>query len=414
MSDCAVVRFEGVGQPLVLAEGGELVPLIDRVLAAWPHQTRTADAATLGGRAEKLTLVREHGLYLLDSPWLESPIRHRDPVHTVCGLVVHLVHAFVASNPTALCLHSAAACLGGRLVVFPNVYRGGKSLLVAHLALLGVRSFGDDVIPVRGRFDSGFALGIAPRLRLPLPDCVTPDFAEFIAAHAGPGTGRYQYLDLDLEALAGHGESAPIGAFVVLDHRQGRAAALEPLAAGEMLRRVIARNFARAQPARRILQRLERLVRSRPCYRLGYDDPATAARLLAVRFGSWPEDRPRPPQTGKAAPAAVRPRRAAAGALKRAPQVIERRVGDDLFLVNVDTDSIFHLNELADALWGLAKAGTEEAEMIALVQAAFPDVPGERIATDVGRLLKSLVGKGLIARGGRERSGAIRDRAAQS
>ena len=88
----------------------------------------------MGGRGHKLVLRRQSGLYLLSAPWLEKPIRHRDPVHTVCDLVVHLIHGFIASNPSVLCLHSAAALMGGRLVVFPNVYRGGKSLLSAHLA----------------------------------------------------------------------------------------------------------------------------------------------------------------------------------------------------------------------------------------------------------------------------------------
>jgi hypothetical protein len=398
-----LIRFEGVRQPLLLADCPDLLPVIDRVLAAWPHEIARGGAARLAPQAHRITLAWEAGLYRLGSPWLDAPIRHRDPVNAVCDLVVHLVHGFVAAHPTALCLHSAAARLGRRLIVFPNVYRGGKSLLCAHLAGLGAEVFADDVIPVRGRANHGFALGLAPRLRLPLPDIVMPEFEDFVAARAGAASDRYQYLDLGPGLLAPFGASAEIAALVLLDREAGREAALEPLPRGEALRRVIARNFARRQPARRILERLERIVMGTPCYRLAYADPATAARLISARFADRPDDGAK---GGRGAPAKTRRRRESAPAARGdaggpfgpSPGVSQRRIEGELFLVNAETDSIYHLNALAGALWRLAGEGAGEADMIDLIAAAFPGEPRRRIAGDVGGLIRGLIRRGMLAR----------------
>ena len=404
MSDDVLIRFERVRQPVVLVDCAPVLPIIDRVLAAWPHDVEPGGLARLAPQAHRITLARAGRIYLLDSPWLDRLIRHHDPLNAVCDLVVHLIHGFVATNPTALCLHSAAACIGGRLIVFPNVYRGGKSLLSAHLAALGAEIFADDVIPVRGRANHGFALGLAPRLRLPFPDVVGPQFESFVARHAGPASDRYRYLDLGPGRQAPFGATAPIGAFVLLDRQEDKAAALEPLSRGETLRRVIARNFARRQPARRILDRLERMVGRTPCYRLAYGDPAMAARLLTARFAEWDGTKPKTRRPANAVSGS-----AAAGSgpsgdwgrgggWRRGSAVTERRVDNEVFLINGKTDSIYHLNALADGLWRLAGEGAGEAEMVDLLSRAFPSVAKNRIAGDVRALIESLRKRGLLAR----------------
>ncbi len=404
MPDDILIRFERVRQPVVLADCAPVLPIIDRVLAAWPHVAEPGGLAGLAPQTHRITIARAGRIFLLDSPWLDRLIRHRDPLNAVCDLVVHLVHGFVATNPSALCLHSAAACVGGRLLVFPNVYRGGKSLLSAHLAALGAEIFADDVIPVRGRANHGFALGLAPRLRLPFPEVVGPEFETFVARHAGPSSDRYQYLDLGPGRQAPFGATAPIGAFVLLDRQEGKEAALEPLARGETLRRVIARNFSRRQPAQRILDRLERIVARTPCYRLAYGDPATAARLLTARFAEWGDPKRKTRRRAHAisgsAAAGSGPSGdwGRAGGWRRGSAVSERRVGNELFLINGKTDSIYHLNALADGLWGLAGEGAEEADMVDLLSVAFPWVAKNRIAGDVRTLLESLMRRGLLAR----------------
>ena len=391
--------------PVVLSDCAALAPHIKKIFAAWPHREDAPGGDDLASRAHKIVLQRRSGIYVLAAPWLDDPIRHRDPVHMICDLVVHLIHGFIATNPSILCLHSAAALMGGRLVVFPNVYRGGKSLLSGHLAAAGVQIFSDDVVPVRGRGYRGMALGIAPRLRLPLPETVSAEFSRFVTADRGPAGTRYKYLDLGPDRLAPFGSQAPIGAFVLLDRRDGAEAALTPLDRGEALRRVIARNFARRVPARRILQRLERLVMTSPCYRLSYDDSETAVGLLRARFddqAGWRERRRKvkTPDVKTIGEEYSRPvvSPAEPGPWRRPGHVIERCVAGELFLINEETDSIYHLNPMAGALWRLTGEPVTEADMIELVAAAFPGEDRARIAKDVAALLKSLMKRGLLAR----------------
>lgn len=407
----ALIRFERIRQPVVLRGSARLLPAIDGVLAGWPHEVSRGGPIRLAPQAHRITLAFDGGIYSLESPWLRDPVRHRDPVNTVCDLVVQLVHGFVATNPKGPCLHSAAVRLGGRLIVFPNVYRDGKSLFAAHLASLGAEIFADDVMPIRGRANHGFALGLSPRLRLPLPDGTAPGFEAFVETHRGPSSLRYQYLDPGPDLLPPLGATAPIGAFVLLDRREGTAAALEPLSRPEALCRVVERNFARRAPARRILRRLERLVAATPCYRLVYGDAGHAACLIMARFAVWPEAQPPEAQPkGRAAIAAPKsidpmvapPRSRPHGPLRPSPEVFERRVEDALFLVNEETDSIHHLNPMAETIWRLAAQGHSQEDIIDLVAAAFPQLAKGRISRDVGQLVTSLVQRRLLLRRGRE------------
>ena len=61
--------------------------------------------------------------------------------------------------------------IAGRLVVFPNVRRAGKSTLSAAPARAGHRVFSDDVVPFSVPAAAparGLAMEIAPRLLLPM------------------------------------------------------------------------------------------------------------------------------------------------------------------------------------------------------------------------------------------------------
>ena len=142
------------------------------------------------------------------------------------------------------------------------------------------------------------------------------------------------------------------------------------------------------------------------CYRLTYDDSETAVNILRARFIDGAEElgdrqKPKRPKPAEAEAAPVPLSKTSPGPLgpwRRRPAVIERRVAGDLFLVNQATDSIYHLNGLADALWRLTAEPVSETEMIKLVAAAFPDAAREQIGRDIGTLVDSLVSKGLLER----------------
>jgi len=82
----------------------------------------------------------------------------------------------------------------------------------------------------------------------------------------------------------------------------------------------------------------------------------------------------------------------------RADGVTERKIDDELFLVNADNQSVFHLNALGSAIWQLLKDPASIEEAATIVQRAFPDNPADDIIRDVGKLIKRLASKKLVTR----------------
>ena len=389
--------FEGLSRPVALPDE-RLVEVLSNVLHGW----RFTPLAEAGSLDPLIRLTKDKDRYRLESPWQEGPPRDRDAVDAVCALIVDLVNAYVADTPSLLCLHCAAAEFGGRLVIFPGAYRAGKSTLMASLAAAGTRVHADDVLPIKAPGDLAVAPGIAPRLRLPLGAEVSPALRRFVAAHRGPASRRYQYLALDASRLARHGDEAPIGAFVTLDRRTGARAVLVPLSESKMLGRVILRNFARAVPASEILERLHALVADAPCFRLTYSDVDRAVVLLRDVFRRWPERR-HVGRTDAAPPVAVHAPvgrdGAGGGHLARTPGVREKAVGEALFLVGPDDQSIHRLNAVGAALWRLLARPHHFEDVVDVLHQAFPKTKKARIRDDVRVLVAKLEKRGLLSTG---------------
>ncbi len=387
-------EFQGLSRPVALPEG-HVVEVLSAVLHGW-HFAPIEKAGTLD---PIIQLIADKSRFRLESPWQEGPSRSRDAVGAVCAFIVDLVHATVADTPSLLCLHCAAAEFGGRLVIFPGTYRSGKSTLMAALAAAGTRVHADDVLPIKSPGDLAVAPGIAPRLRLPLGAESSPALRRFVAAHRGPANRRYQYLDLDASRLARHGDEAPIGAFVTLDRRAGARTVLAPISESKMLGRVVLRNFARAVPASEILERLHALIANALCYRLIYSDVDQAAALLRDVFGDWPEPIAKG-RTDAALVAAPAPEHgAAAGHLTRMPGVMEKAVGEELFLVD-PTDQIIHrLNAVGAALWRLVAQPCPFEDAVDILHLAFPKIERARIHKDIRALVADLEKRGLLSTG---------------
>ena len=370
------------------------------VLSAVLHGWRFTPLDEAGSLDPLIRLTGDKGRYRLESPWQDGPPRDRNAVDAVCAFIVDLVHATVADTPSLLCLHCAAAEIGGRLVIIPGTYRSGKSTLMASLAAAGTRVHADDVLPIKAHGNLAVAPGIAPRLRLPLGAEASPALRRFVAAHRGPASRRYQYLDLDASRLARHGDEAPIGAFVALKRRAGARAVLVPLSESEMLGKMILRNFARAVPASEILERLHALVAHAPCYRLVYSDVDRAANLFRDVFRHWPEPNAKG-AIDAARPVAVDPPagNAAAGHLARTPGVKEKAVGEELFLVDPDDQSIHQLSVVGAALWRLLAQPCPFEDAVDVLHQAFPKVERARIQKDVRGLVAGLEKRGLLFTG---------------
>lgn len=274
------LELAGISGPVALVDCEELVPVIQAVLRGWP--VRETDAPI--SHDAVITIRKTTDGYRRESRWLSRPTTYRDPVNAVCDFLVDLVKAFVADRPSMLCLHTAAVELGGGLVIFPNAYKAGKSMLSVQFAAAGVRLYADDVLPIAGGSNEGLAPGILPRLRLPLPGDAGRRFDGFVARRRGPASDRFLYVDLAEDELARHGARAPIRGIVLLERGDAEAATLTKLAASEALKRAIARNFARGVPALDILDRLHAIADGARCWELRYRSGEDAVALLRDAF----------------------------------------------------------------------------------------------------------------------------------
>ena len=348
-----------------------------------------------------LTIRRRENEYEISGDWIQQPLIRHDKVAAICALVAELVRAHVNQDDRLLCLHGAAAEFAGKLVVFPSYYRAGKSLLTACLAAAGMRVFCDDVLPLSLAEGEGIAPGLAPRLRLPLPDNLSEETRQYIEARRQLSSSNYTYLDLGNEALAARGWRLPIGAFVLLERQAGVEAQLEAASEADILRQVVWQNFAREAEAPRILEVLNRLVQQAACYRLRYDRAEEAVELLRRTFRRWPDE------PSRQSPAAEQARTAsgahgnlAAGCYLRQAGISMLQSGDQSFLADRDGAAIYHLNPIGSAIWSLLQDPMSIADIAALLLTAFPELEPARVKQDVRQLCRDMEARNLLLYGG--------------
>ena len=82
----------------------------------------------------------------------------------------------------------------------------------------------------------------------------------------------------------------------------------------------------------------------------------------------------------------------------RNPIIVERSIDDTVFLVNPETDAIFHLNQIGTAIWHLLTEPISISEAVATVQQVFPDVQPKNIAEDVSKLINEMSDINLVIR----------------
>jgi len=277
--DTHLLSFNGITRPIALVGCTNLLELFPKVFQGWHYSSRET-ASTL----PVITLRKESNTYSLEAAWLKYSIYSNNSIDIVCVFIAELSQAYIRCNPHLLCLHAAAAEFLGRLVIFPNKYRTGKSLLSACLAARGTRIFSDDVLPIDMDNGLGHAPGFQPRLRLPLPRDLSSSTLKFLHDHRGPESDHYTYLNFSEKELAPKDLKLPIGAFVVLERSIGVKAQLCAIPADLVLRDVIWQNFARGTDSANILQRLDSVVARAQCYRLTYTHAEEAAAVLGIPF----------------------------------------------------------------------------------------------------------------------------------
>lgn len=393
------IVFRGLTAPLRLDGAEAILPVLREAASGWPFDLRPADPAA--APFYKVTARSGTDLLWCECPLDDRPDRWFDPVNAACDAISALALALPAERPELICLHAAGVAMAGRLVVFPNIRRAGKSTLSAALAKAGLAVFSDDVVPVSfpGGDAQGLAMGIAPRLRLPLPDALDAAFRDWADQSAGPSNRQYRYLRLAGQPI--HGDSLPIGAFVILDRQASSGPArLEPMPPDAAMDALLHQNFTRDRHSADILRLMAAVLAARPVHRLTYSDLPGAVACLTAAFADWPD----PMSAGGRAPALRQateppaPSKAADPALPvgQRPGSLGVTIGQTLYLADAEGRAIHRMDPLAAAIWGLIEEPMCAGDLAALLSDAFPNAGLARISDDVQRLLEQLRLFGLV------------------
>lgn len=389
------LHMEGLPGPVSLCpRSGMIADQLASVLIGWPVRIDPAD----GGGEPFLHVEREGDEFRLHRPDDGFEIFEPNDVSAVCSAVLEIIDGRVEGTSDMGSLHGGAVEFAGRLIVFPAGTRAGKSTLVTRLGAAGHRVFSDDLIPIDMATHEAVATGCLPRPRLPLPPRATGSFVDFVARHAVLEDGYYCYVDPGEGRRARFGDRLAIGAVVLLRRSEEPVAArLEAASHEEALWKLVSQDTRKSYLARDALDDYLRLVGSVGCSRLVYSDLEDAVECLQAAFASWPSEAPSSAPMDMARPE-TRPQVAAmpeaggsSGPLyRRAPHVHLRVVGDSGFLANDETQHIHTLNAIGLALWNLLDQPAGRDQLCALFAEAFPDIPADTIATDIGMLIDRL------------------------
>jgi hypothetical protein len=372
------IGCDGVAQALAL------------VLRGWQPGPATArgPAAT--------TVTASRGRFRVASDYLDAPMTGLLMASAVCALLADIAQSWAEQRPGRLALHAAAVRSGAGLVVLAGPARAGKSTLATRLALEpGWSLWTDDVLPLRPD-GQAVALGILPRLRLPVPAAAGAALRDLAARACVLGDDRYGYVAVPGQAP--HGTTAPLRVLIRLDRRPGAAPCLHALPGPEALRLLMEQAIGGDA---RLLPRMMRLATDVVALRLVYDDPDSAAALLRRALAS-PETlaaRPPAPALPPDAPdTGAEPLAPAGMALdwRRIPGPVPRRLGDGLALWSPDLGRGLALNATAAALWQMLAQPVSGDDMAAVLAAAFPAEPPERIRADVAAALGAMLAEGLL------------------
>ncbi|WP_373504257.1 PqqD family protein [Aestuariivirga sp.] len=390
-----LLLFPGLGLPVILREAPDVLAGLRRAVPSWTPHIRTAPSARLPSLC---SVSREADGFTLRSIFLEEPITGLAAAGAVCGIVADLAQGYFEERSGFSGLHCGAFRFGGRLIAVTGPAHAGKSTLIARLSAENdMQILCDDVLPITA---DGMAhgLGIAPRLRLPLPEGTHEQFSGHVARHIALSDGHHAFIAPP--TLAAHGTSQPLEVLLVLSRENGAAASLQRLGAAECLHHVLRQSiYAAASEA--AIERANLLSERLACFKLTYWDIEDAVSLIraTLSHASLPEEgQPgcKPP-AGHSATTAPLPQADLRLGWKRQENVTLRRMAGGLVLWHGEHGTAFHLNPTASAIWTLLAEVNSGEEIIAAFAEAFPDQPAERIRIDLGQLFAQMAEEDLIA-----------------
>lgn len=391
------LRWQGTDAPVLIPDDPTLIWALAETQGGWP-------VVACPSPPEHPFLARltgnGHGTYALTSRHLDQPMIGLGLAAAICGINADLIEAYLASRPELSGLHAGGAMIGDRLIALTGEAASGKSTLIARLsAEPDMMIFCDDILPVAPD-GTATALGLATRLRLPLPETATQDFHNHANRYKGPADEQYAYVLAPTHAP--HGKTAPLSAIVALDRKPSGPAHLEWLDPGELTRLMLLQNVAINRDSAEALARAEALIGTRPALRLVYSDLEDAVVILRQAFGQpdlLPETLDIVPSRPLIQKSLVREVPVDPGQVwQRTDDVQLQTRGSAGFLVRADSPTVWTLDQTALAVWLMLEQPGNAQDMAAAMVEVFPDEPPRRLTRDIARLLAGLLAEGLIQR----------------
>ncbi|XQU07422.1 hypothetical protein P4544_12225 [Halomonas sp. LY9] len=133
--------LESVGPCLRLVNAKALLPVLKAAMSGWPITPCTALH-----EPPDVCVWRHPQGYWQEAPALPEGVLLNTAVGTACSVIADAAGAYFYRHPELVGLHCGSVEMGGKLVIFPDAHRAGKSTLTAAFAAAGQRVFGDDVL----------------------------------------------------------------------------------------------------------------------------------------------------------------------------------------------------------------------------------------------------------------------------
>jgi hypothetical protein len=260
----SVLRYPGVSLQVCLHDAPEVEAGLSAAIRGW-----TPDRASRRSPAAPASMIsRRRDGFVSRARHFEGDLSGLGTGAAVCAILADLAQDFIASHPDGLALHCASFRFAGRLIALTGPKRAGKSTLAARLtAEADMEVFGDDVLPLL-EDGQAWSLGMAPRLRLPLPNGVSDRFRLHVERFLGPADDVYGYVCAP--NVAPHGTRACLGVLVILDRQDDTPARLHRVDEGEALHYLLAQNMADLKTAEAAMARLSGLLSEITSLRLIY------------------------------------------------------------------------------------------------------------------------------------------------
>lgn len=399
---CLLLRFEGTAGEVCVPNEPALLQGLTQLVPSWKYTCTPTHGIACDMPHNCITRINNSQntpfTFDIESVYLDEPLLGLPAASALCALLADVLETHIEESPNPIALHAGAFAIGRRLIAVTGPRRAGKSTLIARLcAEPDLQIFCDDVLPISPQGE-GVALGVAPRLRLPLPAKASMHFKQFARQHMGPHDSRYGYLCASNVAL--HGVRLPLGAIVVLDRQSDTPACLHTVNEDDALFYTLEQNMGQFSSPGEALATTQALLGKITCVRLVYSNLEEAVQLLRKAFDGKeainPDLQVKPAQ-GWVPPTPKTHSLADTGRVfKRAPTAALRRIGQSAFLWQAGEHTLWRLNTEGQAVWALLEMPGNARELAEALAEVFVEVPQKQLEHDVLKMLGKMWAEGFL------------------